>query len=411
MHKRSASGKISFTKHVLFAAALLCFCSYICSCTTTKISESPADEIKTSENVFSGTDSVLFTFAGDIMAHRPNYSHKPYSAIYEDIKPVLKESVLCFANIEAPVDNSKEYSTYPNFNMNGEYVEAAVDAGFNVFSLVNNHTSDQGLEGIKATRKYFSELEKKTADSERPVYACGIKEKSSGPLTWRLIPCRAENGAEWKILFVAVTEIVNRPDNRSWFDFTGTGKASREKFVAELKELRTQNPCDLFILSFHCAEPEYVLTTEESQKNYYHELLKNGVDVVWANHPHVAKEWELTGEKEKSPSKMIFYAQGNTISAQRWEPQFKSPQGEREYTGDGYITQVRFMRNKDGIHIAYVNPVLITTYITPEWQFVIRRLNDDFIAFLRENGQKTWAAYMESRKTLMEKIKGKITWQ
>ena len=36
---------------------------------------------------------------------------------------------------------------------------------------------------------------------------------------------------------------------------------------------------------------------------------------------------------------------------------------------------------------------LITTYITPQWHFVIKILNEEFIAELKNSGMKTWAKY------------------
>ena len=71
------------------------------------------------------------------------------------------------------------------------------------------------------------------------------------------------------------------------------------------------------------------------------------------------------------------------------------------------------MVSKDsrGIVIEQVDPVLITTYITPSWHFVIKVLDDEFIEELKLKKQKTWANYLGERKKLMEKIKGNIIWQ
>ena len=176
--------------------------------------------------------------------------------------------------------------------------------------------------------------------------------------------------------------------------------------MESISALRESNPCDLFILSIHTAEEEYVLSTLESQKKYYYELLDAGVDVVLANHPHVPKEWELVCQNGEN-KKLIFFAQGNTLSAQRWEPDFKNPANIRDYTGDGFITQVRFEKDETGVKIINVNPTLITTYITPQWHFVIKILNEEFIAELKNSGMKTWAKYLSERMNLMEKIKGK----
>ena len=366
--------------------------------------------IVTKENQFRNQSTMLLTFAGDIMAHRPNYEIKPYDAIYKDIEPLLRQSALAFANLESPVDNSKPCSTFPNFNIHSDYAEAAISAGFNVFSLVNNHTNDQGLEGILATRDFFSSVEERTRGTDRPVYACGLKQNESDPLTCRLIECADSRGKPWRILFAAVTEVENRRDFRSWYDYAGTGESERAEFLGNLTELKERHSPDIFVLSIHCADKEYELSIDEGQRAYYHDILRSGADVVWVNHPHVAKDWEVVKDTDGVPRKIIFHSMGNTISAQRWVPQFNNPRDIQEYTGDGYLCQVRFLKDSGGIRIAQVSPVLITTYITGSWQFVIRILDDSFIQSLQKDGQKTWAGYMSERKNLMEQIKGKTSW-
>ena len=142
------------------------------------------------------------------------------------------------------------------------------------------------------------------------------------------------------------------------------------------------------------------------------ELLDAGVDVIWANHPHVAKKWEVVGNSnDKVPQKIIFYALGNTISGQRYNPEFKNASNPRENTGDGFLIQVRYERTQSGHAITLVNPVLITTYINTAWNFVIKKLDDSFISQLKTQKRTDWAAYLEERKKIMENIKGTIIWR
>lgn len=362
--------------------------------------------IVTAKTVFKDSDSILMTFAGDIMAHTPNFANGHYDEIYKDIEPILKESNLAFANLETPVDEKRDFSTYPAFNIHQTYSNAAIDAGFNVFSLANNHTNDQGLEGIRETKKYFDELMNNTADSVRPVYASGLKDTTSAPFTYNIIK---QNG--WTILFMAVTELLNQPSFSSYINYIRTDESARKNFIKQINELKAKNPCDIFVLSIHCAEPEYILSINQKQAEFYHQLLDAGVDVLWANHPHVAKDWEVITDGNNIPRKIIFYAMGNSISGQRYSPAFTNPALPREYTGDGYISQVRFLRDDRGIHIAHVNPTLITTYITPELLCVIKILNEDFVQELRDKKLDKWANYLDQRIKLMKNIKGKTAWQ
>ena len=381
----------------------------VISCGSTKI-ESPPEEIATEETCSESQLTLLF--AGDIMAHSVNYNFGNFDAIWSDIAPAVSAADLAFANVEAPVDDKLPWSTYPQFNMHGTYIDAAIKAGFDVFSLANNHTNDQSLSGMKGTLSYFKK--------HKHVQACGIKEKANAPLTYQIIE---KNG--WKILFVAFTEILNSPDSASYIDHIPTKGKKHETILSDLKKLREEHPCDVFVVSVHADEPEYVRKVFDYQKKFYHALIKEaGADVVWSNHAHIVKEWEIVPQNEDAHEAdgtsgehggLIMYANGNTISGQRSNPQFKSPETDRDYTGDGLLmtvtlTKKMYSDGKAEISIEKLEPLFITTYITPAWQFVIRLMDDDLLHSLRRAGLNTWADYLAERKKIMEAYKEKSTW-
>lgn len=353
-------------------------------------------------------ERLTLLFAGDIMAHRPNYSMKNYSKIWKDIKPLVSGADFSFANIEAPVNKNLPFSPYPDFNMQPSYPEAAINAGFNVFSLVNNHTNDKGLEGIKETRKWAEKIEEDSKLSERPVYFCGINKSPGEKISYKII-----RKGNWKILFVAVTEILNRPDYRSYLNYVVASKKTWEEFSEYLVQIRKENPCDLMILSIHTDEPEYILSAGQKRKSYYRSLISKGVDVIWSNHPHIVREREFFGENEtKLLKNAIIYGNGNTISGQRREPDFKNPENPRDDTGDGMILKLVFQKNsRQETSIEKIETHFITTYINTAWEFVIKFLDDDFIRYLEDIGRTEWAEYIQARKKITENIKETTIWQ
>lgn len=353
-------------------------------------------------------ERLTLLFAGDIMAHRANYSMKNYSKIWKDIKPLVSGADFSFANIEAPVNKNLPFSPYPDFNMQPSYPEAAIDAGFNVFSLVNNHTNDKGLEGIKETRKWGEKIEEDSKLSERPVYFCGINKSPGEKISYKII-----RKGNWKILFVAVTEILNRPDYRSYLNYVVASKKNWEEFSEYLVQIRKENPCDLMILSIHTDEAEYILPAEQKRKSYYRSLISKGVDVIWSNHPHIVREREFFGENEtKLLKNAIIYGNGNTISGQRREPDFKNPENPRDDTGDGMILKIVFQKNsRQETSIEKIETHFITTYINTAWEFVIKFLDDDFIRYLEDIGRTEWAEYIQARKKITENIKETTIWQ
>jgi poly-gamma-glutamate synthesis protein (capsule biosynthesis protein) len=374
---------------------LLSACIAFAACLTQR--RAP-QQIQMPEEIPVQVQRLRLTFAGDIMAHSVNFAMTDYSLIYKDIEHILQNDDLSFANFETPVYADIPYETYPTFNVQPPYALAAIDAGFDVFSLANNHTNDQWTKGIDATLEFFKNA---------GVYSAGIKPTADAPLTFEIIEI---NG--WKILFAAITEILNSPVAVNRIDYIQPAQKTREDFTASLAELRAQNPCDIFVLSIHSGEAEYIHTVSETQKKYYYSLLDAGVDIVWANHVHIARGWEMFADETKGGiAKIIFYSAGNTISGQRTRLNFSDPANNRDYTGDGLLFSVVIEREDQETaawKIVSVEPVIITTYRDSENRFVIRRLSDSFIDSLRKEEKTEEAKYFEKRKELMEAIKGQL---
>lgn len=344
---------------------------------------------------------LKLTFAGDIMAHNVNYNMKDYNLIYEDITDILYADDLSFANFETPVNDELPYETYPTFNVQSPYAYAAITAGFDVFSLANNHTNDQGLQGIESTLAFFNSVRQKN------IYSAGIKKDSS--ISYDLIQTQG-----WTILFVAITELVNSPKDVKEFNmysFTEKGRATLKQDVTTLQK---EYPHDLFILSVHVADAEYITTITDARRKWFYELLDIGVDIVWANHPHVTKEWELIQSADSDTiDKLIMYSIGNTISGQNTPRlrNYEDPSDPMEYTGTSVLLQVDVTQKKilpikrvDALEETNLtaNPTIITTHIDENYNFIIKRLTEDFI----NSQNKKNADYYFERLNLMKKING-----
>ncbi len=368
---------------------------------------------KTTENIIIDYDllyknqtlpkKLTLTFTGDLMAHTNVTRMTDFSIIYEDIFDIIQKDDLTFTNLETPVVNSLDYENFPNFNVKNEFPLAAINAGIEVFSLTNNHTNDQGLEGMKSTRKFFEDFNNSQIDESKKVYFAGIKEKSGDDFTYQIIE---KNG--FKILFLAFTEVYNSPSYRSWFDNHGTTDKNRKELFKKITKLKKEHPVDIFVLSIHCAEPEYVRTVTETRRKFYHELLDAGVDIIWANHPHITQEWEVV-KSDKTPykTKYIMYCVGNFVSGQRYRRNYQNPESTREYTGDSFLFQIEFVKKDKIIYSDNINPILITNHTDYYGNTLIKLLNQDFIDSLKTQDKK----YYQKRMELMNQIEGKTIWQ
>ncbi|MCR4901164.1 MAG: CapA family protein [Treponema sp.] len=390
------------------------FCFLFASCGTTKTDKtSPLEKaLKTQEELENqNKDTLTLLFAGDIMAHSVNYNISDYPKIWRDVKYIIEPCDLAFANIEAPVDDTQKPQNYPNFNMPQAYVEAAIDAGFDVFSLCNNHTNDQALNGIKETKKSADRLVKRSLERSENIYFSGLKDGKDSDFSYNIIEKNA-----WTLLFIPITEILNRPNYSEYINYLDPSAKNRDSFVQKVQKLREKHPCDLMIISIHANEPEYTRAVTKSQNDFYMKLLDAGADIIWANHAHIIKDRKYIYYHQTDSHKVVMYANGNTISGQRTKPELSStnPIGERDNTGDGLMVKLTFKKGENGNPPQIINSenYFITTYINTAEEFVLKPMTQEFIDYLNEIPRADWAKYIQRRLDINnEYTKDLILWQ
>jgi len=380
---------------------------------------------------------LVLTFAGDLMAHTVNFNMKSYDLIYTDVEKILHNDDLSFVNVETPVCDVLPLSTYPSFNVHTPYVRAAVQAGFDVLSLANNHTNDHGKIGIDGTLTAI-----RTVQKERPTSGIlpsflifsGLKDSENDPI--QVTPLFYKG---WNILFCSVTEILNSYDSsKARLYYSAPTKQGREALLSVIKEARNRYPCDLFVLGLHLNEPEYGRIVSKAKKAWFKQLGEAGVDIIWAHHPHVMQTWETitverpvplqeatmtdntTNQKTSDTDMAIdarhtdisdvkeivaseqckvfcMYSMGNFISGQRWHTRYDDPAFYREYTGDAVLLQLTCTRNKAGRADFSVLPLLITQYNESAYP-VVKRFTQEWLDTLSEKEKN----YFTKRLELME---------
>lgn len=359
-------------------------------------------------------ETLSLVFCGDVMAHTQNFRMKDYSQIWEGIKEITQNSDFTFANIESPINDEAPFENYPTFNMQYSYPQAAVDAGINVITVANNHTNDHLETGINATRKWELYITQKYKDTSRPVYVSGLKTDIStveNALKSEVSYCTFSKG-NFKILFLGITQLLNTQDYKALINYFPNTIEQNKKLLKTIRLIRENNPCDVFILAMHTDETEYILDVTQKRRDFYLELLDSGVDILWANHPHVVKPVEYIADSESGRiKKAILYATGNTISGQRRKPNFKNPEAMREYTGDGILVSLNLKKENGKVFIKNSKIDYITTFIDSSNNYLIKLMNDDFFTFLEEQGLIQWKEYLIERKKLLKQQKEIITWQ
>ena len=364
----------------------------------------------TSTSKASKTSELTLSFSGDIMAHDVNFKMKDYNRIYDDIRDILLNDDLTFGNVETPICEERPLSTFPFFNVHRDYLRAAIDGGFDVFAFANNHTNDQGIQGIDGTIKSFNALKKEYKNKE--LFSSGLKNREDEDFKPVLIEKKG-----WKILFLSVTEHINSHDkSKHRLYYSEPTKAGRKKLLLSIKKMKEENPCDIFILSLHLSEEEYGLKVLEGKKTWFRALAQAGIDVVWAHHPHVLQDWELSEvellneETPDSSSKLkknafFMYSMGNFISGQRWKVNYADPAYYREYTGDSIIMQLRLKKTKGILQPEIeAKPILITNYNEKDAP-VIKRFTQEWVETLPEKERAYYLKRLELMRAYLPKLK------
>lgn len=332
------------------------------------------------------TGELTLIFAGDLMDHSVNIAQRPYSAIYAAVTPILRRADLAFANLEFAIDSTRPFSAWPCFSVRPDYVQAAIDAGFNVFSVANNHAFDFGTTGVEET---YDSMERLALSDG--VHFSGVRRRSQHPLEPETIEVKG-----FRIGFLAVTELLNhglRSDLVNVVDYRDP--AARERFIGYLRSLTRRY--DLFILSVH-GGVEYDLSPEPAKEALFREAVGAGVGILWGHHPHVLQPWEsvvVGGVRH-----LLIYSNGNFVSGQTSEIDPASPWLPRTFTGDSALFRVRVGRVNGKASVLGVQPILISNYRDAQGTVVVRPL----ARLATEDLPGRWQDYYRYRWEVMKRF-------
>jgi poly-gamma-glutamate capsule biosynthesis protein CapA/YwtB (metallophosphatase superfamily) len=110
-----------------------------------------------------GEDLLVVNAAGDcahpVQHYREDLAGLGYR-VHEAVRPILARGDLNFVNLETPVtDRSPVLEKTYAFNAPAASLDEMVRAGFNLFSLANNHMADAGPGGIADTEAHLRRLD------------------------------------------------------------------------------------------------------------------------------------------------------------------------------------------------------------------------------------------------------------
>lgn len=278
----------------------LLFCCLVCLCTAAQ-----------SQHYFSMKDTtksyVRLLFAGDAMQHSTQYKwawvERTKSYNYEPnfryIRPYLADADINIVNLETTL-SGKPYGGYPRFRTPDAYFYALVDAGFQVFSLANNHICDGDARGMHRTLRVMRDYPNMGA------YLSQAERDRKYPLIFHI--------DDMKIALFTATYGTNGllPVAPNVVNYIET-----EQLEIDLANSLKDSTIDLRVMYIHWGT-EYQLKHNAYQYGLGQWLADLGIDLIIGGHPHVVQDAGvlIAADGRHVP---VFYSLGNLISNQRWE--------------------------------------------------------------------------------------------
>lgn len=225
---------------------------------------------------------------------------RDYNSFYEDIKPYITSADIACINQETMLGGSDfEYSGYPMFNTPWEVGEAAINAGFDVFTCATNHSMDVGSAGIMKELEFFSK------HPEVTHIGTNSNEDEYNAITYL-----EKNDIKFALLnYTYGTNGISIPEDKPYL----INMLTEEKVTADLKIAREN--ADVVIVFPHWGT-ENSHEISEQQKKYCKIFSDNGVDIVIGTHPHVLQPVEWYENEETGKKMLVYYSIGNFISHQ-----------------------------------------------------------------------------------------------
>lgn len=335
-------------KHFLLFTSITVVSSMVIAYSINSLNKPTKSDITSNQVNISKPDEIItmtISATGDIMTHTPQLkaqfdnSTNTYSFVnnFEKVKPVFESTDLALTNLETTLPG-KDYSGYPQFSTPDALAEALKFSGFDVISLVNNHSADKGSLGLTRTLDIIREQGMDTIGIKKDINEKNylIKEVSGFKLgLFAYSYGDIKDGREYlngNPIPKELTDLVNTFDQRDV-------DASMSLLKKDIDMIKSEG-VDSIILFIHWGE-EYRREPNQFQKELAQRLCDEGVDIIIGSHPHVVQPIEFLKSNNSSNPKesLVIYSLGNALSNQRRE------YTDSIYTEDGLIPIITLEKN------------------------------------------------------------------
>ena len=265
--------------------------------------------------------------AGDMMTHSNTVADAwsaeegryDFGHIFRDAARQLALTDYALCNLETPLAGGPEYLGYPLFDGPDELAYDLKAAGFDLVATANNHSRDQGMDGLYRTLDVLDEAGLAHVGTYRSQEE---RDENHGIVV-------ADVGGI-SVAFLSYTYGLNGytvSEEQAWcvnlfnLDYATTLEQPDYDLLAEDLAYAESLDTDLVAVMIHWGL-EYWDDPTVHQTSLAEFLVANGADLVLGGHPHVLEHYTfLTTEDETGAERTGFvcYSLGNFISSQTKE--------------------------------------------------------------------------------------------
>jgi len=244
--------------------------------------------------------AVSIVFTGDILLDRGVREtigrHGVDHLFSENVDSVLHSSQIVVGNLECPATTIKA-PVFKRYIFRGEpqWLTTLRQHGFTHLNLANNHSIDQGREGLTDTRRNVIEA------GMVPIGAGRNMQEAAEPV---LLGSEPRNIWLVASLRLALENYAYLPDQPC------VSQEPMDSLLMRVNRLRKSDPKAVIIVSLHWGG-EHTLQPVPRQRLEAHQLIDAGADVLVCHHTHTLQTVEdYRGHK-------IYYSIGNFIFDQQ----------------------------------------------------------------------------------------------
>lgn len=314
---------------------------------------------------------------GDIIIHSSQLdaqydsNSKEYD-FYNNFKYVsnyIKKSDLSIANLETTLAGEENgYSGYPKFNSPDSLADALKKSGFDLISIVNNHTLDYGIQGFERTigvleKNKLNPLGIKRKIDDKRYEIKDIKGIKVGIISYTYETPSLDG-------YKTINNIKIPHEVKDLINTFNPNNLTNEipKIQSEIQNMK-KDGAELIIFVIHWGN-EYNLKPNYSQKILAKALANSDVDIILGSHPHVIQPVAVVNSNNSNHKTLVAYSMGNFLSNQRFEMTGST------YTENGVILNIEVKKNLTTKQVS-----IYKVSYKPTWVYKYYNNDDDKIVY------------------------------